>query len=192
MNETTGLENATKEFWQMTLAEFLATEPTKIVQRRPVSFAEWLSANDLPAEFQAQRNTMLPQLDYAFNQNRTKAQKGKSKGAYDRAAAHNQERDRLLARYASEVPTTAETVKLDLSRESDVAAARVMHRRAIRQALAAGVSVPPEVYSEATSRYPELTEIGEKAEVVETPAPALISNRDDLPRRPQQLAFSFA
>lgn len=192
MNKAT--EQLPKPIWQLTLAEFLATEPTRTIETRAVSFIEWLAANDLPAEFQSERNILLPQLDYAFNQNRTKAQKGKAKGAYERAETHNVERDRLLNRYAREVPTTSQRVKLDLSRDSDCAAARVMHRRAIRQALDDGEIVPPEVLSEAVARYPELASV----EPQSAKPPHVIAAATEFIRQPErtgeprQMSFNFA
>jgi tRNA nucleotidyltransferase/poly(A) polymerase/DNA topoisomerase IB len=144
-------EAAKKEFWQMTLKEFI--QDSKLVgedEKRVMSFENWLKEKRINPKEIANEYEMADFIGGSTfrRPNMTMHEKGKLKGL----AKKVEKRQKLESEYQKTVEKTKVPYKLDVSRGRDMAVYRVQHKREIRKALGKGKKVPQKVLKE----YPEL------------------------------------
>lgn len=128
-----------KEPWQMTQAEFIATEPLRTIEVRPITFEQWAKEKEIS----------IPSVDMgrvfgmAMECNKTRHKKGQWKAELKRYAQY----ETLRKQYETEIKPVPKKVKANRLQ------AGVLHKRKVRKALSEGKSVPHNVLKD----YPSLT-----------------------------------
>lgn len=128
-----------KEPWQMTQAEFIATEPLRTIEVRPITFEQWAKEKEIS----------IPAVDMgrvfgmAMEPNKTRHKKGQWKAELKRCA----QCETLRKQYEAEIKPVPKKVKANHLQ------AGVLHKRKVRKALSEGKPVPYDVLKD----YPSLT-----------------------------------
>lgn len=142
---------AAKEAWQMTKVEFYPTVTSRPEETRLKSFDAWAKENAIDPNIITEpiREAMDVGVDILMRKEPPSVvEKWWTEQGLSRLSA---ERQAIIKRYLSEVPSHVEQRALTSS-QADQAYVRVLHRRAVRQALSEGKPVPAEVLRD----YPDL------------------------------------
>ncbi|MEM4261153.1 MAG: hypothetical protein QXG00_07965, partial [Candidatus Woesearchaeota archaeon] len=145
-------ESRDKQPWEMTFDEFKNYIKVRKLKEPVVKFKDFLKEKGY-AEADIPSDRDLADLIGGMFSAKTRAAKGKLKGVIKKQELYQN----LINQYkeavnAGVIGQKERDILLDLSKSSDLAYARVQHKRAIRGALAKGMKVPEAVLQQ----YPEL------------------------------------